>query len=188
MRVTPAPMDGLLLIEPDHFSDSRGVFLESWQRERYGGAGVADDFVQDNYSRSVKNTLRGLHFQVRRPQAQLITVTRGRVFDVTVDLRSGSPSFGRWFGTVLSEDGPHQLYMPPGFAHGFCVLSDGADLHYKVSRFYDPHDEGGLSWRDPDIAIEWPVAAPLVSVRDSGFPHLRDMTPSQLPHLGRGGR
>ncbi|MBS0246933.1 MAG: dTDP-4-dehydrorhamnose 3,5-epimerase [Proteobacteria bacterium] len=185
MRVTATPMDGLLLIEPDRFADSRGLFLESFQRERYRAAGIADDFVQDNYSRSVKYALRGLHFQVRRPQAQLVTVMRGRIFDVTVDLRSGSPSFGRWLGTELSESGPHQLYMAPGFAHGFCVLSDGADLHYKVSRFYDPHDEGGLSWSDPDIAVEWPVSAPLISAHDAGLPHLRELTPSQLPHLGQ---
>jgi len=183
MRVTPAPIDGVLLIEPDHFSDSRGLFLESYQRERYGSAGVVDDFVQDNYSRSKRHALRGLHFQVRRPQAQLLTVMRGQIFDVTVDLRSGSPNFGRWFGTVLGEDGPAQIYMAPGFGHGFCVLSDGADLHYKVSRVYDPHDEGGLAWNDPDVAIEWPVAAPLLSPRDSGFPRLRDLKPAQLPHL-----
>lgn len=185
MRITAAPIDGLLVIEPDRFADSRGHFLESYQRERYAGAGIADDFVQDNVSRSVKHVLRGLHFQVRRPQAQLVTVTRGRVFDVAVDLRSGSPSFGRWFGAVLSEDGPRQLYMAPGFAHGFCVLSDGADLHYKVSRIYDPHDDGGLLWSDPDLAIDWPVGAPLVSARDAGFPPLRDLKPAQLPHLVR---
>lgn len=183
MRVTPAPMDGLLLIEPDRFSDSRGLFVESYQRERYAAAGMAEDFVQDNYSRSIKHALRGLHFQVRRPQAQLLTVMRGRIFDVTVDLRSGSPSFGRWFGAILGEDGPHQIYMAPGFAHGFCVLSDGADLHYKVSRLYDRHDEGGLAWDDPDVGIEWPVATPLLSPRDSGFPRLRELKPSQLPHL-----
>lgn len=186
MRVTAAPIAGLLVIEPDRFADSRGQFLESYQRERYARAGVADDFVQDNVSRSVKHALRGLHFQVRRPQAQLVTVMRGHVFDVTVDLRSGSPTFGHWFGVDLSEAGPRQLYMAPGFAHGFCVLSDGADLHYKVSRIYDPHDDGGLLWSDPDLSIAWPVEVPLVSPRDSGFPPLRDLKPSQLPHLPHG--
>lgn len=183
MRVTAAPIDGLLVIEPERFADSRGSFIESYQRERYAAAGIADDFVQDNYSRSIKHALRGLHFQVRRPQAQLVTLMRGHVFDVTVDLRSGSPSFGRWFGIELSEAGPRQLYMAPGFAHGFCVLSDGADLHYKVSRFYDPHDDGGVLWSDPDIGIAWPVEAPLVSARDADFPWLRELKPSQLPHL-----
>ena len=186
MRVTPAPIDGVLLIEPERFADARGQFLESYQRERYAGVGVGDEFVQDNYSRSVKHALRGLHFQVRRPQAQLVTVPRGRIYDVTVDLRSGSSSFGRWFGAILSEDGLRQLYMAPGFAHGFCVLSDGADLHYKVSRIYDPHDDGGVLWSDPDLAIDWPVRTPLVSARDGGFPSLRDLKPSQLPHLPHG--
>jgi dTDP-4-dehydrorhamnose 3,5-epimerase len=182
MNVTRTPLEGLILIEPRCFEDERGFFLETFQAERYRQAGITDDFVQDNQSRSRKAVLRGLHFQVRRPQAQLVTVMRGRVFDVGVDLRPQSPTFGRWFGVELGDEGPRQLYMAPGFAHGFCVLSDWADLHYKVSRRYDPADEGGLRWDDPDIGITWPIASPRVSPRDAAYPVLRGLTPSELPH------
>ena len=131
------------MLEPRCFRDERGFFLESFQQARYREAGIADAFVQDNLSRSSKGVLRGLHFQVRRPQAQIVTVVRGRIFDAVVDLRRNSATFGRWFGTELSDDGPRQIYMAPGFAHGFCVLSDIADLHYKVSSLYDAEDESG---------------------------------------------
>src|ERR1700741_3978350 len=142
MEIRATGIEGLLLIAPRRFGDARGFFLESYQRERYAMAGIAHDFVKDNHSRSVKGVLRGLHFQVKRPQAQIVTVMRGRVFDVAVDLRPDSASFGRWYGVELSDEGPRQLYMAPGFAHGFCVLSDFADLHYKVSQLYDRTDEG----------------------------------------------
>lgn len=181
MRVIQTGLDGVLLIEPDVYTDERGFFLESFQDERYRAAGIADVFVQDNVSRSVQGVLRGLHF-VKQPQAQIVTVLRGRIFDVTVDLRAGSATFGRSFGTVLSDDKQRQLYMPPGFAHGFCVLSDTADLHYKVSRAYDPAGEGGLLWNDPDLGIVWPLASPVVSARDAAFPRLRDLRREQLPH------
>jgi dTDP-4-dehydrorhamnose 3,5-epimerase len=121
---------------------------------------------------------------VRRPQAQLVTVMRGRVFDVGVDLRQGSATFGRWYGAELSDSGPRQIYMPPGFAHGFCVLSDWADLHYKVSRRYDGTDEGGLRWNDPEVGIAWPIEAPRLAARDAGYPLLRDLDPTRLPHPG----
>ena len=163
MKVEKTPINGLLVIEPEFFGDRRGFFLESFQRERYAEAGMADDFVQDNQSRSAKGVLRGMHFQVRRPQAQLVTVLSGAIFDVAVDLRSASPTFGRWFGVELSDAGPRQLYMAPGFAHGYCVLSESADLHYKVSRYYDAPDEGGLLWSDPDVGIAWPDRAERVS-------------------------
>ena len=185
MRIEQTALPGLFLIAPRCFVDERGFFLESYQQLRYRAAGVVDDFVQDNHSRSAKNVLRGLHFQVKHPQAQIVTVMRGRIFDVAVDLRPDSPTFGRWFGAELSDDGSRQVYMAPGFAHGFCVLSDVADLHYKVSRNYDHADEGGLCWNDPDIGIRWPVAAPRVSARDSAFPRLRQLDRSVLPHVTR---
>jgi dTDP-4-dehydrorhamnose 3,5-epimerase len=176
-------MDGLLLLELDCFRDVRGYFLESFQRERYRQFGIADDFVQDNLSRSSRGVLRGLHFQISRPQSQIVTVTSGRVFDVAVDLRPGSPTFARWFGIELSDDTSLQLYMPPGFAHGFCVLSEMADLHYKVSRFFDPADEGGIVWNDPDLAIDWPIDKPSLSRRDAGYPRLSEIRKEHLPHF-----
>ena len=171
----------MLLIEPQCFHDKRGLFFESFHAERYRDCGIADNFVQDNYSRSRRGVLRGLHFQIKRPQAQLVTVVRGRVFDVVVDLRCNSASFGQWFGVELNEDGPRQLYMVPGFAHGFCVLSEFADVHYKVSQLYNGGDEGGVYWADRDIGIRWPVETPLVSKRDSSYPRLRELSSDQLP-------
>jgi dTDP-4-dehydrorhamnose 3,5-epimerase len=190
MKVTETALEGVLLIEPDRFVDTRGFFLESFRSERYRAAGITDDFVQDNYSRSREGVLRGLHFQVERPQAQIVTVIRGRIFDVVVDLRGGSPGFGRWFGIDLSDDGPSQMYMAPGFAHGFCVLSDEADLHYKVSCVYEGGDEGGLLWNDPDIGICWPIEHPILSPRDAAYPRLRHIPLEGLPRIGQmlGGR
>ena len=138
MKITPTALEGILLIEPTCLQDDRGFFLESYQATRYRAAGITDVFVQDNQSRSGHGVVRGLHFQVKRSQAQLVTVMRGRVFDAVVDLRPRSSTFGQWFGVELSDGAPRQLYMAPGFAHGFCVLSDWADLHYKVSQEYDP--------------------------------------------------
>ena len=181
-------LPGLLLIEPQRFEDDRGFFLESFHAGRYRDNGITDSFVQDNQSRSRRNVLRGMHFQVKRPQAQIVTVMRGRIFDAAVDLRPGSSTFGRWQGVELSDAGPRQLYMAPGFAHGFCVVSDIADLHYKVSELYDPDDEGGLRWDDSDIGIEWPVSAPIVSTRDAAFPRLRDLTAEKLPHVSPAGK
>jgi dTDP-4-dehydrorhamnose 3,5-epimerase len=183
MIVQQTGIDGLIVLKPRCFRDNRGFFLESFQSERYAAAGVADAFVQDNHSRSSRGVVRGLHFQVNRPQAQLVTILRGRVYDVAVDLRSASPSFGCWYGVELSDEEPSQIYMPPGFAHGFCVLSDFADLYYKVSRHYDRHDDGGVVWNDPDLGITWPVAAPLISERDAAFPRLRELTSERLPSL-----
>lgn len=183
MHVQETSLQGLLVIEPQCFRDARGFFLESFQRRRYREAGIADDFVQDNHSRSRQHVLRGLHFTVKTPQAQIVTVIRGRIFDVAVDLRSKSPTFGRWFGAVLSDDGPRQIYMAPGFAHGFCALSEFADLHYKVSRSFDASDEGGLAWNDPDVGIRWPVTRPIVSERDAAYPKLRELDAGRLPHV-----
>lgn len=182
MKVTETLINGVLLIEPKCFQDERGFFLESFQSARYQAAGIKEHFVQDNHSRTARNILRGLHFQVKRPQAQIVTVMRGRIFDVVVDLRPDSQTFGRWFGAELSDSTQRQVYMAPGFAHGFCVLSEWADLHYKVDRLYDASDEGGLLWNDADIGIEWPIAAPLVTERDARFPRLSDLQRHQLPH------
>lgn len=182
MKIIPTPLQGLMLIEPICFQDERGFFLETYQAEGYQEAGIADQFIQDNQSRSAKGVIRGLHFQVKRPQAQIVTVMRGHIFDVAVDLRRESSTFGQWFGVELSDNSQRQIYMAPGFAHGFCVLSEWADLHYKVSRFYDHSDEGGLLWSDSDIGIGWPIEAPKVTPRDRAYPRLRDIEPDQLPH------
>ena len=182
MIINPTPINGLLVIEPVSFKDDRGFFLETYQARRYHEAGIVDNFVQDNQSRSAKGVLRGMHFQINRPQAQIVTVMRGRIFDAVVDLRPASPTYGNWFGTELNDvSGPRQIYMAPGFAHGFCVLSDWADLHYKVSQTYDANDEGGLLWSDPDIAIKWPKNDPLVTKRDASYLMLKELTLNQLP-------
>ena len=175
MRVVAQPFAGILVIEPKRFEDERGFFLESFEIERYRALGVTETFVQDNHSRSKKNVLRGLHFTRHKPQAQLLTVMNGRIFDVVVDIRKDSPTFGQWFGTELSADGTSQIYMAHGFAHGFCVLSDSADLHYKVSQRYEPQDDDGLIWNDAQVNINWPIKVPLISRRDSEHSELRDL-------------
>jgi dTDP-4-dehydrorhamnose 3,5-epimerase len=182
MNITTTPLNGLMVIEPKCFQDERGFFLETYQSKRYKEAGIADVFTQDNQSRSIKGVLRGMHFQVRRPQAQIVTVIRGHVFDVGVDLRSNSPTFGKWFGVELHDSGPRQVYMAPGFAHGFCVLSDWADLHYKVSCNYDFTDEGGLLWNDLDVGIVWPIDNPIITSRDNSYPMLKDLELNNLPY------
>ena len=184
MEIQSTGFEGLALVTPRRFGDERGFFLESYQRSRYAASGLDADFVQDNHSRSRQGVLRGMHFQVKRPQAQIVTVMQGRVFDVAVDLRRASRTFGKWFGAELSADtGPSQLVMAPGFAHGFLVLSESADLHYKVSRYYDHGDEGGLRWDDPDVGIRWPVtSAASIAARDAEFPRLVELGHDRLPH------
>ncbi|MBL4783992.1 MAG: dTDP-4-dehydrorhamnose 3,5-epimerase [Cohaesibacteraceae bacterium] len=182
MQIVKTPLAGLLVIEPDCFDDERGFFLETYQRDRYQKMGISDEFVQDNQSHSIKGVLRGLHFQILRPQAQIVTVMSGRIFDVCVDLRLESSTFGKCYSVELCDDGPRQLYMAPGFAHGFCVLSDRVDLHYKCSRLFDPSDEAGLLWNDPDIGINWPVINPRISKRDNTFGRLKNLSTEQLPH------
>jgi dTDP-4-dehydrorhamnose 3,5-epimerase len=183
IKINKTDLDGFLVIEPKCFHDSRGFFLETYQKEIYLSAGIKDTFVQDNQSRSTKGVLRGMHFQVKRPQAQIITVLRGCIYDVGVDLRINSPTFGQSFGLQLSEEGPRQIYMAPGFAHGFCVLSDVVDLHYKVSRIYDPSDECGLHWSDPEINIEWPSIDFEVNKRDNNYQFLANLKDNNmLPH------
>jgi dTDP-4-dehydrorhamnose 3,5-epimerase len=167
MKVSKCHLEGILLIEPNIYADDRGFLLESFEQERYRELGIAEDFVQDNHSRSRKNVLRGLHFTRNKPQSQIVTVMRGRIFDVVVDIRKDSSTFGKWFGTELGDQGPRQIYMAHGFAHGFCVLSDWADLHYKVSQRYDPSDEGGLIWNDGEVKIDWPIKDPVISERDA---------------------
>ena len=178
MKVMAQPFAGIIVLEPDRFEDARGFFLESFENHRYRALGIVEDFVQDNHSRSSKHVLRGLHFTRNRPQSQLVTVIRGRIFDVVVDIRKDSPSFGKWFGAELSDEGPRQIYMAHGFAHGFCVLSDYADLHYKVSQRYDQNDDSGLRWNDSDVGIEWPVSTPVVSERDRRHPFLQSIVAS----------
>ncbi|MGP3592557.1 dTDP-4-dehydrorhamnose 3,5-epimerase [Vagococcus sp. WN89Y] len=166
MNVIKTPLDGCVIIEPKVFGDSRGFFLETWHKQKYQQAGIKEDFVQDNRSRSSRNVLRGLHFQRTKPQGKLVSVITGVVYDVAVDLRPDSTTFGQHMGIVLSAEKNNQIYIPPGFAHGFCVLSDFADFHYKCTEFYDPSDETGIIWNDPDIGIEWPITAPLLSEKD----------------------
>jgi dTDP-4-dehydrorhamnose 3,5-epimerase len=158
----------VVLVKPKVFGDARGWFFESWERRKFAAAGFDIDFVQDNYSRSVQHTLRGLHYQIQRPQGKLVRVTQGEVFDVAVDLRRSSPSFGRHVAAILSADNKQQLWIPPGFAHGFYVLSETAEFFYKCTDYYAPEHERTLSWNDPRLAIPWPLGkeAPILSPKD----------------------
>ena len=180
MKVTPGPFSGLLVIEPSVFGDSRGFFMELWSEGRYRDAGLEAGFVQDNLSLSARGTLRGLHFQNPRPQGKLVTVLEGEVYDVVADLRRGSSTFGRTFGLPPPPENKVQFYVPPGFAHGFVVVSDRALFHYKVTSPYSPADEVTVRWDDPDLGIDWPVDAPLLSARDAAAPRLRDLNPDKL--------
>ena len=157
MNVIQTELPGLLVIEPKAFRDERGFFLETFQRDRYRVAGIEGEFVQDNLSRSCRGTLRGLHYQLTQPQGKIVSVTRGEVFDVAVDLRRSSPTFGRWFGAMLNDENHRQMFIPPGFAHGFCVTSASADFFYKCTDFYNPTDQRTLLWNDPSVGIEWPA-------------------------------
>ena len=182
MRVTDTALPGVLAVDPAVHADARGEFVESWQRERYAAAGIDADFTQDNVSVSRAGVLRGLHLQGGgREQAKLVWVVRGAIYDVAVDVRLGSPSFGRWTGCALSEANRRQLYIPAGFAHGFVVVGDGAVVVYKVSGARDAASEVAIAWDDPDIAVDWPVAAPVLSDRDRAAPRLRDVPRGRLP-------
>ena len=172
MNIITTALDGVIIIEPEVFRDNRGFFMETYSRAKYKEAGVVCDFVQDNLSYSMKGTLRGLHFQIKRPQAKLVQVVTGEIFDVAVDIRPGSSTFGKWAGVYLSEKNKRQLFIPEGFAHGFCVISETAHFLYKCSDFYFQHDEGGIIWSDPDIGIDWPVKDPIVSEKDKQLPRL----------------
>lgn len=177
MEIVTTPIAGVLLIKPKVWRDARGFFVETWQQQRYHDAGMDMPFVQDNHSRSSYGILRGLHFQKRFPQGKLVSVALGRVFDVAVDIRAGSPSFGQWYGAELTEENQHQLWVPPGCAHGYCVLSETASFYYKCTDYYHPEDEGSIRWDDPDLAISWPVAEPVLSPKDAAAPFLRDIFP-----------
>jgi len=178
MQTLPTTLQGVLLIEPSVVSDARGFFVETFSRERYGRLGIADEFVQDNQSRSVAGTIRGLHFQQHPGQAKLVRVARGRVWDVVVDLRRSSPTFGRHEAFELDDVGHRQVYVPIGFAHGFCALSDVADVAYRVTSVYDVDAERGVAWDDPELEIAWPIRDPVLSARDRGLPHLREIKDS----------
>lgn len=175
MKVEKAALDGPLILVPTVLRDERGHFVELSRANDLAGAGIRDQFIQENQSRSIRGTLRGLHFQAPPGQAKLIRVARGIIHDVAVDLRPASPSFGRYLAVRLDDREHRQLYLPPGFAHGFCVLSQEADVIYRVSRYYDPALEGGLAWNDPDLAIDWPIEEPLLSARDQQNPRLREL-------------
>lgn len=181
IKAMPAPLEGVLLIEPMAFTDHRGLFMEAFHQEKYSSVGIERTFVQDNFSHSRKGVLRGLHYQLLRPQAKLIWVIRGEIFDVVVDIRLGSPSFGKWWATVLSSSNRRQLFVPEGFAHGFYVLSPEADVFYKCTDFYDPDDDRGILWNDPTIGIEWPGRRPILSVKDQGLPLLGQVPEGDLP-------
>ncbi len=180
MNVIRGELEGLLIIEPKVFGDARGFFMETWNEARYREAGIPLPFVQDNLSLSRRGILRGLHFQNPRPQGKLVSVIQGEVFDVAVDLRRTSPTFGKWQATNLSAENKRQFYVPPGFAHGFLVLSETALFHYKCTDFYLPQHEMTLRWNDPALAIQWPIADPLLSERDGKGLFLKDLPPDRL--------
>ena len=174
MEVTPTSLPEVLLVAPKVFGDERGFFFESWKQDRYRDHGMPGEFVQDHISRSAKGTVRGLHFQEPNAQGKLVSVLQGRVFDVAVDVRKGSPRFGQWVGVELSGDTHHQLWVPPGFAHGFCVISENADFFYKCTALYSPEIERAIRYDDPAIGIDWPVDTPILSPKDEAAPLLTD--------------
>lgn len=181
MDIIETDLPGVLLLIPRVFRDERGFFLETFRQERLQEAGITKPFVQDNHSRSTRGVLRGLHYQLQQPQGKLIRVVTGSIYDVAVDIRTGSASFGRWFGTELNEDNMHMMYVPPGFAHGFLVLSETADFMYKCTDYYHPQSEHGILWSDPGIGIEWPVDDVLLSARDKTNPCLQAQQTALLP-------
>jgi dTDP-4-dehydrorhamnose 3,5-epimerase len=172
MQFLTTDLPGVLLIEPDVFWDNRGFFLETYQQARYAAGGISGPFVQDNHSFSTQGTLRGLHAQRTKPQGKLVRAVEGEMFDVAVDVRRGSPTFGRWVGALLSGDNFRQLWVPPGFAHGFCVLSERVHVEYKCTDFYDRADEVTVAWNDPEIAVAWPISEPVLSAKDAAAPRL----------------
>jgi dTDP-4-dehydrorhamnose 3,5-epimerase len=181
VKLSRTKLAGVVVIDPDVFGDDRGWFLETWSSGRYHEIGVPELFVQDNLSMSRQGILRGLHLQHPWGQGKLVSVAWGEVYDVAVDVRVGSPTFGQWVGTTLTADAHRQVYIPPGFAHGFCVTSEVALFSYKCTEAYHRESELGVAWDDPDLGIEWPIAAPQLSGKDSAFPRLRDIPRERLP-------
>lgn len=186
MKVIPTSLAGLLIIEPKTFTDNRGFFLETYQENRYSECGINKQFVQDNLSRSSKNVVRGLHYQLQQPQGKLVYVTRGSVMDVVVDIRVGSTTFGQWFSQILSDENHLQLYIPEGFAHGFVTLSDEVDFIYKCTDYYNPQDECGLIWNDADINISWGISNPILSPKDAQYKTLKEIPEELLPKYSLG--
>jgi dTDP-4-dehydrorhamnose 3,5-epimerase len=183
VRFIQTEIPGVVIIEPDVHRDPRGYFLETYHERKYAEGGIRGPFVQDNHSFSLRGTLRGLHAQRRRPQGKLVRAVEGEMFDVAVDIRRGSPTFSRWVGVTLSGENLRQFYVPPGFAHGFCVLSERLHVEYKCTDFYDREDEFGLAWDDPEIAIAWPIREPVLSAKDAAAPRL-DKIRDRLPVFG----
>jgi dTDP-4-dehydrorhamnose 3,5-epimerase len=173
LKVIETSLRGVLLLEPVVHGDDRGFFMETYHLDRFREAGIVETFVQDNHSRSARGVLRGLHYQQPNPQGKLVRCTRGALFDVAVDIREGSPQFGEWFGTELSEENRRMLWVPPGFAHGFCAVSDVADLVYKCTALYDRENDRSIAWNDPEIGIRWPLSSPALSTKDAAAPTLR---------------
>ncbi len=184
MKIIETAIPDVKLVTPRHFDDDRGFFCQTYHQQQYQDAGIPSVFVQDNWSHSSKGVLRGLHYQLKNPQAKLVSVLRGEVFDVAVDVRRGSPTFGKWVGERLSAENGLQLYVPEGFAHGFLVLSDEVDFLYKCSDFYTPGDEYGIRWDDPDIGTQWPMdGVPILAEKDQKAPFLKDVPEAHLPQF-----
>ena len=175
MKVEKTILPGVLIIKPDVFGDARGFFIETFRTTRYEEAGINTAFVQDNHSRSTRGVLRGMHFQKARPQGKLLTVSHGKVFDVAADINPASPTFGKYVSIELSDENHFQIYIPPGYAHGFCVLSEFVDFHYKCTDFYVGNDQHGVMWNDPTLAIDWPIKNPSLSAQDQQWPNLKDL-------------
>ena len=180
MEIVKTHIDGVLLIKPKVWGDPRGFFVETWQKDRYEAAGITHPFVQDNHSKSSFGILRGLHFQKKHPQGKLVSVSLGRVFDVAIDIRKESRTFGKWYGVELTQENQWQLWIEPGLAHGFVVTSDVAHFHYKCTEFYCPEDEGAIRWDDPEIAINWPNLDPVLSKKDREAPTFKEYKSSLL--------
>ena len=187
LRCHGASIGEVILVEPQVYEDERGFFLETYQQTRYAEKGIGLAFVQDNHSHSRKGSVRGLHYQLKHPQGKLVYAVTGRIFDVFLDIRRGSPTFGNWCGAVLSDENKHQIYIPPGFAHGFSVLSDRADVIYKCTDFYAPGDEYGVRWDDPELDIDWGVEHPILSPKDLANPLLDEIPRELLPVLEKTG-
>jgi dTDP-4-dehydrorhamnose 3,5-epimerase len=181
LKFIETDIPGVVIIEPAVFNDGRGYFLETYHYNKYSEKGLDLNFVQDNHSHSVKGTLRGLHYQLNHAQGKLMYAVKGEIFDVAVDIRRGSPDFGKWTGVILSGENKRQLFLPPGFAHGFCVMSEEADIIYKCTDFYAPDDEYGIIWDDPEVGIDWPITDPNLSDKDSKFKKIKNIPEHNLP-------